>query len=107
MKILAIESSCDESAVAIFDSEIGIVENLVHSQIDLHALYGGVVPDLASSEHLKKLPALIGEISKSEHFKNIDLIVATSGPGLPNCLAMGVASASALSAMRTSASRCL
>jgi len=89
MKILAIESSCDESAVAIFDSEIGIVENLVHSQIDLHALYGGVVPDLASSEHLKKLPALIGEISKSEHFKNIDLIVATSGPGLPNCLAMG------------------
>ena len=98
MKILAIESSCDESAVAIFDSEIGIVENLVHSQIDLHALYGGVVPDLASSEHLKKLPALIGEISKSEHFKNIDLIVATSGPGLPNCLAMGVASASALSA---------
>lgn len=98
MKILAIESSCDESAVAIFDSEIGIVENLVHSQIDLHALYGGVVPDLASSEHLKKLPALIGEISKSEHFNNIDLIVATSGPGLPNCLAMGVASASALSA---------
>ena len=96
MKILAIESSCDESAVAIFDSEIGIVENLVHSQIDLHALYGGVVPDLASSEHLKKLPTLIKEISKSEHFNNLDVIVATSGPGLPNCLAMGVASASAL-----------
>ena len=96
MRILAIESSCDESAVAIFDSEIGIVENLVHSQIDLHALYGGVVPDLASSEHLKKLPTLIGEISKSKYFENIDIVVATSGPGLPNCLAMGVASASAL-----------
>ncbi len=96
MKILAIESSCDESAVAIFDSEVGIVENLIHSQIDLHALYGGVVPDLASSEHLKKIPVLLEKISKSNYFSNIDLIVATSGPGLPNCLAMGVSAASAL-----------
>ncbi len=96
MKILAIESSCDESAVAIFDENIGIIESLIHSQIDLHALYGGVVPDLASSEHLKKLPFLIEKISKSENFHGIDLVVATSGPGLPNCLAMGVSAASAL-----------
>ncbi len=96
MKILAIESSCDESAVAIFDEDVGIVESLIHSQIDLHALYGGVVPDLASSEHLKKLPALIEKISKSEKFSGIDMVVATSGPGLPNCLAMGVSAATAL-----------
>ena len=49
MSILAIESSCDESAAAIFDPDFGVRESLIHSQIDLHALYGGVVPDLASS----------------------------------------------------------
>ena len=97
MKILSIESSCDESAVAIFDSEIGILENLIHSQIDLHALYGGVVPDLASSEHLKKLPYLIERVSNSGHFEGIDKIFATCGPGLPNCLAVGVSCASAVS----------
>lgn len=97
MKILSIESSCDESAVAIFDSEIGILENLIHSQIDLHALYGGVVPDLASSEHLKKLPYLIERVSNSGHFEGIDKICATCGPGLPNCLAVGVSCASAVS----------
>ena len=96
MSILAIESSCDESAAAIFDPDFGVRESLIHSQIDLHALYGGVVPDLASSEHLKKLPALIKKISESEYFPGVDKIAATSGPGLPNCLAMGVAAASAL-----------
>lgn len=96
--VLAIESSCDESAVAIFDSEVGVLRNLVHTQIDLHALYGGVVPDLASSEHLKKLPQLVESVLKSEDFDadKIDKIVCTSGPGLANCLAMGIASASAL-----------
>ncbi len=96
MKILAIESSCDESAVALFNSEVGIEESLIHSQIDLHALYGGVVPDLASSEHLKKLPILIDVIKNKTNLKDIDLVAATSGPGLPNCLAMGVSTASAL-----------
>ncbi len=96
MKILAIESSCDESAVAVFNSQTGIEQSLIHSQIDLHALYGGVVPDLASSEHLKKLPVLIEEISKQTNIADVDLIATTSGPGLPNCLAMGVSVASAL-----------
>lgn len=95
MKILSFESSCDESAIAVFDSDIGVLESLVHTQIDLHALYGGVVPDLASSQHLLHLPALLGRISQSPHFCGIDLIAATCGPGLPNCLAMGVSSASA------------
>lgn len=96
MSVLAIESSCDESAAAIFDPAFGVRESLVHSQTDLHALYGGVVPDLASSEHLKKLPALVAMIAKSEHFSPVGEIAATNGPGLPNCLAIGVAAASAL-----------
>lgn len=96
MKILAIESSCDESAVAIFNSETGIEHSLIHSQIDLHALYGGVVPDLASSEHLKKLPVLVEQIKRVVDLTDIDKVVATSGPGLPNCLAMGVSTASAV-----------
>lgn len=97
MKILGIESSCDESSVALFDSESGTLEQLIHSQIDLHALYGGVVPDLASREHLKKLPRLIEKISKHEAFSQIDEIAVTSGPGLPNCLALGISCASAVS----------
>lgn len=98
-QILAIESSCDESAVALFDSQKGVLINLIHTQIDLHALYGGVVPDLASTEHLKKLPFLIKAALKDENFdaQKISKIVATTGAGLANCLAMGIASASALS----------
>lgn len=96
MKILAIESSCDESAVAIFNSQTGIEQSLIHSQIDLHALYGGVVPDLASSEHLKKLPILIEAIASETNISDVDIIAVTSGPGLPNCLAMGVSAASAV-----------
>ncbi len=96
MKILAIESSCDESAVALFNSKKGIEFSLIHSQIDLHALYGGVVPDLASSEHLKKLPTLIDAARREQDLSDVDKIAVTSGPGLPNCLAMGISSASAL-----------
>ena len=83
MSILAIESSCDESAAALFDSELGITAELVDSQIDLHALYGGVVPDLASTEHLKKLPPLLAEISGMADIKSADFIAVTNGPGLP------------------------
>ncbi len=96
MKILGIESSCDESAAALFDSELGITAELVDSQIDLHALYGGVVPDLASTEHLKKLPPLLAEISGMADIKSADFIAVTNGPGLPNCLAIGVSCALAL-----------
>ena len=97
-RILAIESSCDESAAALFDSEKGVLSSLIHTQIDLHALYGGVVPDLASTEHLKMLPHLVAAALKDENFRaeKIDKIVATSGPGLANCLAIGISCASAL-----------
>lgn len=96
MKILAIESSCDESSLALFDSEVGTLQHMIHSQIDLHALYGGVVPDLASREHLKKLPQMAAKISEHKLFGEIDKIVVTSGPGLPNCLALGISCAAAI-----------
>ncbi len=88
--ILAIESSCDESAIAIFDSDVGVIKELIHTQIDLHKLYGGVVPDIASTEHLKKLPHLVKEILGDFNCDNFTKIAVTSSPGLPNCLAMGV-----------------
>ena len=59
MKVLGIESSCDETGVAIYDLEAGLLAHALHSQIDLHAAYGGVVPELASRDHIVRLPALI------------------------------------------------
>jgi len=94
-KIFAVESSCDESALAFFDSQKGILFEIIHSQIDLHSIYGGVVPDLASTEHLKKLPELCKQIPFDLNDANI--IAVTSGPGLPNCLAMGMCTANAIS----------
>lgn len=89
--ILAIESSCDESAVSVFDPAEGVVGDWVHSQIDLHREYGGVVPDLASREHLKNFLPLIevAELSEKQHL--VTQIAVTNGPGLAGCLALGVA----------------
>lgn len=89
--ILAIESSCDESALALFDPEVGIVGEWVHSQIQLHQEYGGVVPDLASREHLKNFFPLFEAAGIAGKADTIDGIVVTNGPGLAGCLAMGIA----------------
>ncbi|MGC6456253.1 MAG: tRNA (adenosine(37)-N6)-threonylcarbamoyltransferase complex transferase subunit TsaD [Coraliomargaritaceae bacterium] len=89
--ILAVESSCDESALALFDPEHGIVGEWVHSQIDLHQEYGGVVPDLASREHLKNFLPLMEASGIVETRENIDQIAVTHGPGLAGCLALGMA----------------
>jgi len=94
--ILAIESSCDESALALFDPSRGMVGEWVHSQIDLHQSYGGVVPDLASREHLKNFLPLLQASSVLEHQSQIKQIVVTQGPGLAGCLALGVAFAKSL-----------
>lgn len=94
--ILAIESSCDESALALFDPQTGIVGEWVHSQIDLHKAYGGVVPDLASREHLKNFFPLMEASGVLAHQSKIDQIVVTHGPGLAGCLALGIAFAKSL-----------
>jgi len=59
MKVLGIETSCDETGVAIYDTEAGLLAHCLHSQIDLHAAYGGVVPELASRDHIRRLPVLL------------------------------------------------
>ncbi len=94
--ILAIESSCDESALALFDPATGLQGEWVRSQIDLHSEYGGVVPDLASREHLKNFFPLLELAGLSAERGAINRIVVTRGPGLAGCLALGIAFARSL-----------
>ena len=94
--ILAIESSCDESALALFDPAEGMVGEWVHSQIDLHKEYGGVVPDLASREHLKNFFPLLDASDVMARKASITEIAVTNGPGLAGCLALGIAFAKSL-----------
>lgn len=94
--ILALESSCDETAVAVFDPARGLVGEWVHSQVALHGAYGGVVPDLATREHLRTVGPLLAEARAQIDFSGIELVTVTSGPGLAGCLAIGVAAAKAL-----------
>lgn len=96
MKIFAVESSCDESALAVFDSEKGIVSELVNTQVALHGQFGGVVPDLASREHLANFPTLLERISADVDPAEIDAVAVTRGPGLAGCLALGIAYARAV-----------
>jgi N6-L-threonylcarbamoyladenine synthase len=98
--ILAIESSCDESAMALFDPSVGLQGEWVHSQIQLHREYGGVVPDLASREHLSAFPLLLAQTGVRECLPNVTAVAVTQGPGLAACLAMGVAVAKSLALAR-------
>ena len=96
MLILGIESSCDESALAILDEEEGLLGDWVHSQVALHQAYGGVVPDLASREHIRNFPPLLALLEDRLDGRRIDLIAVTQGPGLAGCLALGLALAKSL-----------
>jgi N6-L-threonylcarbamoyladenine synthase len=95
--ILGIESSCDESALAVFDPAQGMLGEWVHSQIAVHQNYGGVVPDLASREHLLHFGPLLRVAAGEADLTKVSRIAVTRGPGLAACLAMGVAVAKALS----------
>ena len=94
--ILAIESSCDESALALFDPQQGIVGEWIYSQIDLHQTYGGVVPDLASREHLLHFGPMLKTLQSQFEIASVSEIVVTCGPGLAGCLAVGIALAKSL-----------
>ncbi|HLB56453.1 MAG TPA: tRNA (adenosine(37)-N6)-threonylcarbamoyltransferase complex transferase subunit TsaD [Coxiellaceae bacterium] len=98
MKILSIETSCDETAVAIYDSDAGLLGQLIHSQIDLHQKYGGVVPELASRDHIKKLLPLIQQLLDQLKLsqKDISGIAYTRGPGLIGALMVGASVARSL-----------
>jgi N6-L-threonylcarbamoyladenine synthase len=95
--ILALESSCDETAVALFDPARGLCGEWVRSQVALHAGYGGVVPDLATREHLRWVGPLLREAGRaSGEFCAVRQVAVTCGPGLAGCLAIGLAAAKAL-----------
>lgn len=94
--ILALESSCDETAVAIFDPTRGITAEWIHSQVVLQERYGGVVPDLATREHLRNFGPLLGQAQATADFKCVTQVAVTHGPGLAACLAIGVAAAKSL-----------
>lgn len=93
--VLAIETSCDESAAALFAPDRGVTGEWVYSQIALHARHGGVVPDLAAREHLRHLPPLLEAAAKAAGGR-VSAVAVTRGPGLAPCLALGVAAARAL-----------
>lgn len=94
--ILALESSCDETAVAVFDPAHGLRGEWIHSQIALHEAYGGVVPDLASREHLQNFSPLLQRALAVVAPEQVTKIAVTNGPGLAACLAMGLAAAKSL-----------
>lgn len=91
MRILGIETSCDETGIAIYDDEKGLLAHKLYSQIKLHADYGGVVPELASRDHVKKTIPLIKEALKEAKLtsKDIDGVAYTAGPGLVGALLVG------------------
>ncbi len=93
--ILAFESSCDETALAIFDPDCGIAGEWVHSQIELHSEHGGVVPDIATREHLRQFGPLLDRARVKPEWRRISQVAVTRGPGLAACLALGVAAAKA------------
>ena len=97
MKTLGIETSCDETAIAIYDSEHGIIGESVYSQIKMHAQYGGVVPELASRDHCVKIVDVLNEALGDIDIKSIDRIAYTSGPGLLGALLIGESFAQGLS----------
>lgn len=94
--ILALESSCDETAVALFAADRGIVGEWLHTQIALHERHGGVVPDLATREHVRHFGPLLARAQSEAGFAGVTQIAVTRGPGLAACLAIGVAAAKAL-----------
>jgi N6-L-threonylcarbamoyladenine synthase len=93
MRILALESSCDESAVAVYDDAAGLLSHEIYSQIDLHRVYGGVVPELASRDHVRRLlPLLKTALADAKTTPDqIDGIAYTAGPGLIGALLTGAA----------------
>jgi N6-L-threonylcarbamoyladenine synthase len=100
MKILGIESSCDETGLAVYDTEAGLLAHAIHSQIAMHAEYGGVVPELASRDHIRRvIPLTRGVMQKAGlTLGELDAIAYTQGPGLSGALLVGASFANALAA---------
>ncbi len=89
MRVLGIETSCDETGVAVYDTEHGLLAQVLHSQVDLHAVYGGVVPEIASRDHIRRLLPLVREVLAGAGIDRPDAIAYTAGPGLVGALMVG------------------
>jgi N6-L-threonylcarbamoyladenine synthase len=100
MRVLGIESSCDETAVAVYDHARGLLAHRLHSQVAMHQAYGGVVPELASRDHVRRLLPLVREVlaAAQSDQASIDGLAYTAGPGLIGALLVGEGFATALSA---------
>lgn len=98
MRVLGIETSCDETGVAIYDSEQGLLGDVLYSQVKMHAEYGGVVPELASRDHVRKLLPLLDEVFQNAGLEkgDVDALAYTSGPGLIGALMVGASTGRAL-----------
>lgn len=98
MLILGIETSCDETGLALYDGHTGLLAHRVHSQVDMHRAYGGVVPELASRDHIRRLLPLLEDIlaESGRARSDIDAIAVTEGPGLAGALLVGAGFAHAL-----------
>ena len=98
MKVLGIETSCDETGVAVYDTAAGLLSHALYSQVAMHAEYGGVVPELASRDHVRKLLPLVHEVLAGAGLEVADLdgVAYTAGPGLVGALLVGAGTARAL-----------
>ena len=98
MRILGIETSCDETGVALLDSERGLLGQALHSQVEMHQAYGGVVPELASRDHIRRVLPLLDRVLQQAHgtAADIDAIAVTAGPGLAGALLVGTSIAQAI-----------
>ncbi len=98
MKILAIETSCDETALAIVEDGRTIISNVVYTQIDIHTKFGGVVPEVASREHIAKITYVIDSCMKEANmtFEELDAVAVTKTPGLIGSLMVGINTAKAI-----------
>jgi N6-L-threonylcarbamoyladenine synthase len=98
MIVLGVESSCDETGLALYDTERGLLAHALHSQVAMHEAYGGVVPELASRDHVRRTIPLLEQILHQSGltFSSVDAIGYTQGPGLAGALLVGAAIANAL-----------
>jgi tRNA N6-adenosine threonylcarbamoyltransferase len=98
MKVLGIETSCDETGVALYDTRQGLLAHALHSQIALHDEYGGVVPELASRDHVRRLPGLFLDVMEraGADLQDLDGVAYTEGPGLAGALLVGASFANGL-----------
>src|SRR6185436_15307175 len=98
MLVLGVETSCDETGVALYDTGAGLLGHILFSQIALHAEYGGVVPELASRDHVRKLLPLVRQVLEEAGLRveDLDGVAYTSGPGLVGALMVGAAAGRAL-----------